>query len=109
MRPPEATPTLLYVLAVVALSWLLRQAAAGFIRRRGMRAREAAPLVVKALLPVGLALAAANVLLREPAAALLFNLLVVAVQAGAMLLTLRLAEGLPDEGPGALPQDRGCG
>lgn len=88
----DFSPVLLYVLAVVGLTWFVRQAATDWFERRGLTARRAVPLVLRGVAVVVVALVVANVALRQPPAALAFNLFVVAAQAGALLLTVRLAE-----------------
>lgn len=88
----ELNPVLVYVLGVVAVTWLLRQLAADWLDRRGLSARAAVPVVARGAAALSVLLVVVSVVLSEPWTALAFGLGVVAVQAGALLLTRRLVE-----------------
>ena len=100
----QPSPSLVYVLSVVAGTWVLRQAMSGWITRRGLTARQAVPIVAGAAATLGVVLVGVNVALGESWRPLLFNLFVVAVQAGALLLTLRLAEAAQAYAGSAAPR-----
>lgn len=88
----ELSPVLVYALGVVGATYLLRQLAAAWIGRRGWGWQRALRPVGAGCGVVAAALLVLNLVLGEPWSAYLFSLFALFAQAGALLLTLRLAE-----------------
>lgn len=97
--PLEVTPTLLYALGAVGVTWLARQGAASWFLARAISANAAIPSIAQG---AGLAAVAAvgfNLAANESPLLLGFNLFVVVAQAGGLWLSLRLAEVEQSFGP----------